>query len=66
MMVLDEKAYPLGHYGIGDIVTINVNHIFLTYQATKRIVGISVALDSTGRELTTVQLNTPLPSQVGN
>jgi len=66
MMVLDEKAYPLGAYSIGDIVTVNVNHTFLTYSATKRVVGISVALHNTGRELTTVQLNTPLPSQVGN
>ena len=64
-MVLDEKAYPLGLYDIGDIITVNINHTALTYSAPKRIVGISVALNSTGREITTVQLNTPLPQQLG-
>lgn len=65
MMVLNQQAYPLGFYDIGDIVNVNINHIFLTYAATKRVVGISVSLDDTGSELTTVQLNTPLPNQVG-
>lgn len=62
---LDDKAYPLGLYNIGDIVTVNVNHDSLTYTAIKRIVGISVSLGDAGREITTVQLNTPLPSQYG-
>ena len=64
-MTLDEKGFPLGLYDIGDIVTINVNHDSLTYSAVKRVVGISVAVHNTGRELTSVQLNTPLPSQYG-
>ena len=63
--VLDEKAYPLGVYDIGDIVSTQVNHTNLKASARKRIVGISVDLNSTGRELTTVQLNTPLPWQYG-
>lgn len=62
---LDEKAYPLGLYNIGDIVTVNVNHEALSYSAIKRIVGISVNLGDAGRELTTVQMNTPLPGQIG-
>lgn len=63
--VLDEKAYPLGLYDIGDIISAKVNHTALTYNEIKRIVGISVDLNDTGRELTTVQLNTPLPWQYG-
>lgn len=63
--VLDEKAYPLGLYDIGDIVSAKVNHTAFTYSEIKRIVGISVSLNDTGRELTTVQLNTPLPWQYG-
>src|SRR6185503_8303142 len=59
--VLTEKAYPLGLFDIGDIITAKVNHTALTYDEIKRIVGISVSLHDTGRELTTVQLNTPLP-----
>lgn len=64
-VLLDETAYPLGLYDIGDIVSVRVNHIMVTYSAIKRIVGITVNLHDTGRELTTVQLNTPLPSQYG-
>jgi len=64
--VLTEKAYPLGLFDIGDIITAKVNHTALTYDEIKRIVGISVSLHDTGRELTTVQLNTPLPWQYGN
>jgi hypothetical protein len=63
---MDENGFPLGLYDIGDIVTCNVNHDFLTYSAIKRVVGITVAVGTTGRELTTVQLNTPLPGQVAN
>ena len=63
--VLDENAYPLGFYDIGDIVTVNVNHDSLTYSAVKRVVGLTVSVNNTGRELTTVQLNTPLPFQYG-
>lgn len=63
---LDEKAYPLGLYGIGDIVPVSVKHNFLTASATKRIIGISVSLGQAGREMTTVQLDNPLPFQVGN
>jgi len=63
--VLTEEAYPLGLYDIGDIISAKVNHTALTYNEIKRIVGISVSLHDTGRELTTVQLNTPLPWQYG-
>jgi len=63
--VLSEKAYPLGVYDIGDIVTVNVNHVAVQLSQITRVVGISVALHSTGRELTTVQTNVPLPWQVG-
>lgn len=63
--MLDEKAYPLGVYDVGDIITAKINHIAFDYDEIKRIVGLSVSLHDTGRELTTVQLNTPLPWQYG-
>lgn len=63
--VLSEKAYPLGVYDIGDIITAKVDHVAVQYNEVKRIVGISVSLNDTGREMTTVQLNTPLPFQYG-
>lgn len=63
--VLSEKAYPLGVYDVGDIITAKVDHIAIQYNAIKRIVGISVSVNDTGREITNVQLNTPLPFQYG-
>lgn len=63
--LLSEKVYPLGVYDIGDIITAKVDHTAIQYSQIKRIVGISVQLHSTGRELTSVQLNTPLAWQYG-
>lgn len=64
-IILSEKSYPLGVYDIGDIVTMTVNHTAITYQQIRRIVGITVSLHNTGRELTTVQTNKPQPWQYG-
>lgn len=64
---LDEKAYPLGVYDIGDIVTCAVNTDYLTIApVSKRIVGITVNINNQGREMSTVQLNNPLPGQLGS
>lgn len=64
---LDEKAYPLGVYDIGDIVTCAVNTDYLTIApVSKRIVGITVNVNNQGREMSTVQLNNPLPGQLGS
>lgn len=62
---LDEKAYPLGQWGLGDILPVAVDHHSLTASATKRVVGYSVNLGTAGREMITVQMDTPLPFQVG-
>lgn len=64
-LVLSEKAYPLGVYDIGDIVTTKVDHIAVQYEEISRVVGITVSLNSTGRELTTVQTNRPRPGEYG-
>lgn len=64
-IVLSEKAYPLGVYDIGDIVGIKINHTAVQFEEISRVVGISVDLNDTGRELTTVQTNKPLPWQYG-
>lgn len=64
-IVLSEKAYPLGVYDVGDIVTVKVNNTAVQYTEIARIVGVSVSLHKTGRETTTVQTNKPLPWQYG-
>lgn len=58
-LILDEKGYSLGQYGVGDLVTAKIVDGAINYSAIKRVVGITVALHSTGRELTTVQTNNP-------
>jgi len=65
VFVLNETAYPLGVYDVGDIISAKINHTAFTYDEIKRIVGISVDVHNTGREISTVQLNTPLPWQYG-
>jgi hypothetical protein len=64
-ILLNEKGYPLGQYDIGDIITVKINDNVIAYQAPRRIVGITVNLHDTGREMTTVQTNTPRPEDIG-
>jgi hypothetical protein len=63
-VTLDENGYPLGQYDIGDIVVIKVKDNVINFQDKRRIVGITVNLHNTGRELTTVQTNIPKPGDL--
>jgi hypothetical protein len=58
-IVLNEKSYPLGQYDIGDLVRVRVKDHVIDYNELRRVVRISVAVHNTGRELTTVQTETP-------
>jgi hypothetical protein len=60
-LTLDENGYPLGQYDIGDLVNTKIVDGAINYIGLKRIVGITVSVHGTGRELTTVQTNTPRP-----
>lgn len=55
-VVLNEKAYP-AQYGVGDIVTIKVNDHNIDFNNPRRIVGVTVTVHGTGREIITVQTN---------
>lgn len=63
-LILNEKGYPLGRYGIGDIVTAVIKDHVIDFNEPMRIVGITVNLQSTGREMTTIQLNRPDPTDL--
>lgn len=65
-VVLNEKGYPLGQYDIGDIVTVKIKDHVIDFNQPMRIVGITVNLHGTGREMTTLQMNSPNPRDVGN
>lgn len=67
IVVLNETAaYPLGVWDIGDIVNISVSNNGITFNQIRRVVGVTVTVNSTGREFTTVQSNIPLPFQYGS
>lgn len=65
LMLNETAAYPLGVWDIGDLVTINVQNNGIDFTDTRRVVGVSVNINDTGRELTAVQTNKPLPWQFG-
>lgn len=67
IVVLNETAaYPLGQWDIGDIVNISVSNNGIVFDEIRRVVGVTVAVNATGREFTTVQSNIPLPFQYGS
>lgn len=67
IVVLNETAaYPLGVWDIGDIVNIQVTNNGVDFNEVRRIVGVTVQVNDTGREFTTVQSNIPLPFQYGS
>lgn len=66
IVVLNEQtAYPLGVWDVGDIVSINVQNNGVSFSDARRIVGCSVSVHNTGREMTTVQTNIVQPFQYG-
>lgn len=64
-ILLDEKGYPLGQYDIGDIVGVIINDNVISVNTRRRIVGITVTLHDTGRELVSVQTNKPRETDMG-
>ena len=67
IVVLNETtAYPLGVWDVGDVVSINIQNKGVTFSDFRRIVGCSVSVHNTGREITSVQTNVVLPSQFGS
>lgn len=63
-ILVDERGYPLGQYDVGDIVTIVIKDNIIDYNQRRRIVGVTVNLHSTGRELTTIQTNEARPEDL--
>lgn len=67
MITLNESAaYPLGQWDVGDLVTINIqNDGVASFSDIRRVVGVTVSVRDTGREITVVQTNKPQPWQFG-
>jgi len=64
-IILNEKAYPLGQYGLGDIVWIKIKDHIIDFQKERRIVGMTVTLHNTGREMVAIQTNKPPDNMLG-
>jgi hypothetical protein len=60
-VTLNDKAYPLGQYGLGDVVRIKVKDRIIDVDQLRRIVGIDVYVDGTGQE--TIRLITNKPKE---
>lgn len=58
-ILLNEKAYPLGQFSLGDIITVKIKDNVIDFNAPRRVVGITVTVHNTGRELVTIQTNKP-------
>lgn len=61
---LNENSYPLGQYDIGDIIRVQIKDGTIDLSQVRRIVGITVLENETGRETIAVQTNIPLPWQL--
>lgn len=64
-VLLNEKSYPLGQFGVGDIVTVKVTDHNISFNKPRRVVGITVNLHNTGREMITVQTNKVRDADLG-
>lgn len=64
--VLNEKAFPVGQYNVGDLVTAKVVDGAINYKEVRRAVGYTVNVHETGREIVTVQTNRPRDEDVGS
>lgn len=62
-VTLNENGFPRGQYDIGDIVTVKVKNLGVDFNQIRRIVGITVIENETGREEISIQSNQPQPWQ---
>ena len=56
---LNDKAYPLGQYNIGDIVTVYISDHVVTFNQPRRIVGINVTVTNNGSDSIRLITNKP-------
>lgn len=49
-ITLNDRAYPLGVYGVGDAVTLRIKHGIHNINSVRRIVGYDVKVHTTGKE----------------
>ena len=60
---LGDNAYPLGTWGVGDIVTIKVKDRFVKHQSLRRIVAYKIKVAVNGEESVNQSTNVPRANQ---
>lgn len=63
-VVLDDKTYTIGTWQVGDIVNVKIKDNVIDFNAPRRIVGITVVVHNTGKELASVQTNKPQDNEL--
>ena len=61
---LNQRAYPLGQYGLGDTVRVRIVNNIINFDQQRRIVKIMVDVTNTGREKIKLVTNYPRPEQL--
>lgn len=63
-LILNENAYPIGQYGVGDVLLVKIKDHAIDYRDWRRIVGITITVHNTGRETVVIQTNKPREEQL--
>lgn len=58
-LTLNDRAYPLGQIGIGDIVRVNIDDHVVSFDQQRRIVGINVSVANNGSDKIVLMTNKP-------
>lgn len=64
-IVIDDKTWPIGTWDVGDIINVKIKDNIIDFNGPRRIVGRTVLVHNTGKEIAYVQTNKPADSQVG-
>lgn len=58
-LTLNDRAYPLGQIGIGDIVRVKIDDHVVSFDQQRRIVGINVSVSNNGSDKIVLMTNKP-------
>lgn len=58
-LTLNDRAYPLGQIGLGDIVNVNIQDHVVLFNQQRRIVGINVSVANNGSDKIVLMTNKP-------
>lgn len=63
-VTLDDKTFSIGTWRVGDIVNVRIADNIIDFNAPRRIVGVTVTVHNTGKEIASVQTNKPRDNEL--